>query len=56
VGAADRPGGRLRHAEVLHLAGLDEVLDRARDVLDGHLRVDAVLVVEIDGVDAEPMQ
>jgi hypothetical protein len=41
---------------VLGLAGLDKVLDRAGDVLDGHLRVDAVLVVEVDGVDAEPVQ
>jgi hypothetical protein len=55
VRSADRPGGRLRHAEVLHLAGLDEFLDRARDVLDGHLRVDPVLVVEVDGVDTEPV-
>ena len=47
---ADRPGGRLGHAEVLHLAGLDKVLDCARDVLDRHLWVDAVLVVEVDGL------
>ena len=45
-------GGRLGHAEVLHLAGLDELLDRAGDVLDGHVGVDSVLVVEVDGVDA----
>jgi hypothetical protein len=41
---------------VLDLAGLDEVLDRAGDVLDGHLRVDSVLIVEVDGVDPEPAQ
>jgi hypothetical protein len=41
---------------MLDLAGLDEFLDRARDVLDGHIRVDPVLIVEIDGVHAEPSQ
>jgi hypothetical protein len=56
VRAADGLGGRFGHAEVLDLAGLDEVLDRARDVLDGHLRVDSVLVAEVDGLDAEPPQ
>ena len=56
VRSSDRLGGRLGHAEVLHLAGLDEFLDRAGDVLDRHLRVDPVLVVEVDGVDAEPLQ
>ena len=56
MGAADRPGGSLRHPEVLHLAGLDEVLDCAGDVFDGHVRVDSVLVVEVDDLDAEPLQ
>jgi hypothetical protein len=47
--------GSLGQAEVLGLAGFDEVLDRAGDVFDGHLWVDPVLVVEVDGVDAEPV-
>jgi hypothetical protein len=55
VRPTDRLGGCLRHAEVLHLAGLDEFFDSAGDVLDGYLRVDSVLVVEVDGVDAEPV-
>ena len=41
---------------MLHLAGLDEFLDRTGDILDWHLRVDSVLVVEVDGVDPEPLQ
>jgi len=41
---------------VLHLPGLDELPDRAGDVLDGYLRVHPVLVVQVDGVDAEPVQ
>ena len=52
----DRWCGCLRHAEVLDLAGLDEFLDRTGDILDGHIRVDAVLVIEVDGVHAEPLQ
>jgi len=56
VRPTDRSGGRLRHTEVLHLAGLDEFRDRARDVLYGHVRVNSVLVVEVDGVHAKPMQ
>ncbi len=50
------PGGCLGHAEVLHLAGLDQLLDRAGDVFDRHLRVDPVLVVEVESLDAEPLQ
>jgi hypothetical protein len=53
---ADRPSGGLRHAEVLHLAGLDEFLDRARDILDGHQRIDPVLVVQIDDLHTQPLQ
>jgi len=41
---------------VLHLPGLDEFPDRTRDILDGDLRVDSVLVEQVDGVDAEPVQ
>jgi hypothetical protein len=41
---------------VADLPGLDETLDGAGDVLDRHLRVDAVLVEQIDGVGAEPAQ
>ena len=44
------------HAEVLDLALLDEFLDRAGDVFDGHVGVDAVLVEEVDGVDVEALE
>ena len=56
VRAPDGVGGRLGHPEVPHLAGLDQPLDGAGDVLDGDVRVDAVLVVEVDDVDVEPAQ
>ena len=47
--ASDRPRWR-------DLAGLDELGHRADGLLDRHGLVDAVLVVEVDVVDAEPLQ
>jgi hypothetical protein len=47
---------RLGQAEVLDLALCDQVADRAGDVLDGNLRVDPVLIEEIDRLDAEPLE
>jgi hypothetical protein len=41
---------------VLHLAGLDELLDRAGDLLDRCLRVDPMLVEQVDRLGAEPPQ
>ena len=57
-GVRARDGGRrgLRQADVAHLALLDEPRHRAHRVLDRHLGVDAVLGVEVDDVDAEPLQ
>ena len=48
VRPADRLRPGLRQSEVLDLACLDQVLDRAGDVLDRHLRIDAMLVEQID--------
>ncbi len=56
MGPADRLGSGFRQAEVLHLAGRDQLLHRAGDVLDRHLRIDAVLVEEVDAVGAQPLQ
>src|SRR5216110_1081877 len=53
VGAANRRGLRLAEAEVAHLALLDEPRHRADRLLDRHGGIDAVLVVEVDDVDAE---
>src|SRR5689334_279293 len=41
---------------MLHLAGRDELRHRAYRLLDRRLRIDAMLVVEIDVVGAEPLQ
>ena len=49
-------GGGLGQAEVPDLARLDEFLDGAGDVLDRHVRVDPVLVVQVDACRPEPLQ
>src|SRR5947207_11735366 len=56
MGAPDALGVRLAEPEVAYLALLDEAAHRAVRVLDRHARVDAVLVVEIDRVDPQPLQ
>src|SRR5665811_2633438 len=53
VGTADRLGARLREADVADLAGVHELGHRSDRVLDRRLGVDAVLVVEVDVIDAE---
>jgi hypothetical protein len=42
--------------EMLDLPFRDQVLEGAGDVLDRHVRIDAVLVEEVDQVDLEPLQ
>ena len=56
MGAPDRVGGGLAQAEMKHLALLDELGHRAHRLLDRHRPVDAVLVVQVDGVDVEPAE
>src|SRR6266542_4941022 len=56
VCTADRLRARLREAEVLDLALADQLLHGARDVLDRHARVDAVLVEEVDHIDPESLE
>jgi hypothetical protein len=41
---------------VNHLARVDQLLHRAGDILDRHLGVDPVLVVQVDAVGAQPTQ
>ena len=47
---------RLREAEVLHLAGLDELLDGPGHVFDRHGRIHAVLIEQVDAVGPQPLQ
>src|SRR5204862_3852584 len=56
VRTADRRRARLGQPDVLHLPGPDELRQRADRLLDWRVRVDAVLVVQIDVVDSEPPQ
>src|SRR5207302_1000243 len=45
-----------RESEVLDLALLDQIFDRSGDVFDRHVRVDAMLVEQIDAVGAKPLE
>src|SRR4051812_33820004 len=45
-----------RKPEMLHLAGLNQFLDRTGNVLDGYLRVDAVLIEQVDDVGSQALQ
>ena len=56
VRAADRLHAGFGQAEVLDLAFLDQVLHRAGHVLDRHVRIDAVLVEQVDAVGPEPLE
>jgi hypothetical protein len=56
VGATDRLHSCFRKAEVLNLAFLNQVLHRPRHVFDRHLRVNSVLIEQIDGIDLESLE
>ena len=53
VRASDRLRSGFRQPEVQHLARVDEFLDRTGDLFDGNVRVDPVLVVEVDSISAQ---
>src|SRR5262249_55244776 len=54
--ARQRFGPDFGETDPAHLAGAYEVGHRADRFLDRHARIDAVQVVEIDRIDAEPLQ
>jgi hypothetical protein len=56
VCATDRLHACFRKAEVLNLIFLNQVLHRPRNVFDWHVRVNAVLIEQINGVDLEPLE
>jgi hypothetical protein len=45
-----------RKSEVFDLALPDEILHGSRHILDRHVRVDAMLIKQIDGVGPEPLE
>jgi hypothetical protein len=56
VGAANRFHACLRKPEVLDLALLNQVLHRPCHILDWHVRVDTVLIEEINPIGLESLQ
>src|SRR5207302_2010780 len=56
VRPADRRRRRLGQSEEAHLAFLDERGHRADRLLDRRPRIDAVLIVEVDRLDAQTRQ
>src|SRR3989442_503099 len=56
MGAPDGSHAGLREAEVPHLALADQLLHRSGDVLDRRVRVDAMLVEEVDVFGLESLQ
>ena len=53
---ADRLRARLGEPKRAHFARLDEIGHRANRILDRHGWIDAVLIEEIDYIDAEPFE
>src|SRR6267154_365153 len=56
VCAADRLRSCFRKAEVLNLTLLDELLHRSRDFFDRHVRIDTMLVEQVDRIHLEPLE
>ena len=54
--AANRLHAGFRQAEVLDLAFLNQVLHCSGDVFDRHVRVDTMLIEQIDRIDLEPLE
>ena len=48
MSAADRFGASFRKTEMHDLASRDEALHRASNVLDRHVRIDSVLIEQVD--------
>ena len=53
---ADRARTRLGETEVQDFTFLDEVLDCTGDILDRHVRIDPMLIVEINMIGPEPLE
>ena len=56
VRAANRLHACLGKSEVLDLPGLNQFLHRAGHVFDGHVRVDAMLIQQVDAFHPEPLE
>lgn len=49
-------GVAFRQAEVFDLARSDQVLDRACDLVEGHSRIEAVSIEQVEAVDTQALQ
>src|SRR5512146_2756149 len=47
---------RFGHPEVPHLALLNQILDGAGDIFNGHVGIDAMLIEQIDRIGPQPLQ
>src|SRR3954471_756462 len=56
VRASNRRDRRLRQSDVAHLALADELSQRSNGLLDRRVSVDAMLIVEINGLHAKSLQ
>ena len=56
MGATNRLHAGLGQTEMPDLAFANQIADRARDVFDRHVRIDAMLIEQIDSVGLEPLQ
>ena len=56
MGLANGFGPGFGQAEMLDLSGPDQVAHRARNILDRHGRIDAVLIKQIDPVSPQPLE
>src|SRR5208283_3178801 len=56
MGATNGFHAGFRKAEVLHLACLNQFLHRSRDVFDGHVRVNPMLIKQINRLEPEPLE
>src|SRR5438128_4703653 len=56
VCATDGLRACFRKAKVLNLTFLNQFLHRSRHVFDGHVRVNTVLIEQIDGIDLESVE
>jgi len=53
VGAADGPRSSLGQTEMLYLTFLDQIFHGSRDILDGHVEIDPMLVEQVNGIDPQ---
>src|SRR5436309_12641572 len=54
--ATDRLSSCFGKAKMFHLALPDQLLHRPSDVFDRHVRINAMLVEQIDGIDFESLE